>query len=450
MSASLSRWSMAYFVCALAALLAAELLMVAGIGYPNADIGAPLTLIIVHLVTIGWLSLLMFGALFQFLPVLLARPLYSQKLPLPTLAFLVGGLAALICGFAQLGGLLGADWSPFPWAAGLLGLGIALALWNLLRTLASGSARSLPLRYVTLGMTSVAATAVLGIIFALTLSGMQMPAGLSEITAVGIPVHAALGLGGWLTITAMGVSYRLLAMFMLAPELERRSGWAGFGLAAVTVLVAFIGGLGAIAIGVDLKVILLIAAATGAGALSFYGYDIVHLYRHRKRPKIELNSRMSILALASLGASALLVATLLLLGQLDRHVGALVFLLAIGWLTGLGLAQLYKITAFVTWLESYGPVLGRVPTPRVQDLVNEARAVPWFVLHFVASWAGTAALLAGRPDLFRLTAAGLVIALLGIVRELLRTRRLIEVGGIHLSRAGAHRPSLFFARLNES
>lgn len=450
MNASLSRWSMAYFVSALVALFVAEMLMASGVGYPNNALGAPATLIVVHLVTIGWLSLLMFGALFQFLPVLLARPLHSQNLPLPALALLLAGLTALIGGFAQLSGWLAPGWDLFVWAAGLLGLGFTLALWNLGRTLAAGAARSLPVRYVTLGLASVTATATLGIIFALTLAGLPVPVEVSEITAAGIPIHAALGLGGWLTVTAMGVSYRLLAMFMLAPELERRGGWAGLALATAAVAIAFAGGLSAIGIGADPGPMLLLAAAAGTGAMIFYGRDISHLYRHRKRPKIELNSRMSVLALASLAASVVLLAALLILGRLDQDAGALVFLVAVGWLTGLGLAQLYKITAFVTWLESYGPVLGRVPTPRVQDLVNEARALPWFVLHYTASWTGAAALLASRPDLFRVAAAGLIVALVGIVRELLHTRRLSEVDVTRRLPAGTRRPRLLFARLKDS
>lgn len=448
MNASLSRWSMAYFATALVALLVAEILMAGGFGYPGDDPGAPATLIVVHLVAIGWLSLLMFGALFQFLPVLLARPLYSQALPLPTLAALIAGLAALIGGFAQLGGWLAPGPDLLAWGAGLLGLGVTLALWNLGRTLVAGGARSLPVRYVTLGLASVAATAALGIVFALTLSGLPVPAAMATLAEGAVPVHAALGLGGWLTVTAMGVSYRLLAMFMLAPELERRGSRAGLVLAVTAVATALGGGLAAIAAGRGPGPMLLIAAAAGTGALLFYGRDIVHLYRNRKRPRIELNSRVSILALASLAASVALLGLLLVLGRLGRDAGALVFLVAMGWLTGLGLAQLYKITAFVTWLECYGPVLGRVTTPRVQDLVDERRALPWFVLHFAASWTGTAALLAGAPLLFRLAAAGLVVALLGILRALLGTRRLSVVDAAHRLPPGARMPPLLFARLS--
>jgi hypothetical protein len=57
--ASLSRWTLSYFAAALLALIGAELLMVAGFGFPGAAIQSPETLVLVHLVALGWLSLLM-------------------------------------------------------------------------------------------------------------------------------------------------------------------------------------------------------------------------------------------------------------------------------------------------------------------------------------------------------------------------------------------------------
>jgi tRNA A22 N-methylase len=49
-------------------------------------------------------------------------------------------------------------------------------------------------------------------------------------TANKISVHVIAGLGGWLTITAMGVSYRLLSMFMLAPEADKPTTRIGTAL----------------------------------------------------------------------------------------------------------------------------------------------------------------------------------------------------------------------------
>ena len=62
MGAALSRWTMAYFAAALLFLVAAQGLMVAGYGFPADPAEAPESLLLVHMVTIGWLSLPMCGA----------------------------------------------------------------------------------------------------------------------------------------------------------------------------------------------------------------------------------------------------------------------------------------------------------------------------------------------------------------------------------------------------
>ncbi len=135
---SLSRWTMSYFVAALIALVAAEALMAVGFGFPNVPLEAPATFVLVHLVALGWLSLLLCGALFQFVPVLVAKPLHDNNLPLPTLLCLLAGLTLLLCGFLQLGGTLGRDLPLLPTGGSLLAVGFQLVLYNLGRTLWAG------------------------------------------------------------------------------------------------------------------------------------------------------------------------------------------------------------------------------------------------------------------------------------------------------------------------
>jgi hypothetical protein len=442
---SLSRWTMSYFAAALGCLMAAEVLMAAGYGFPGAPLEAPATLVLVHLVALGWLSLLLSGALFQFVPVLVAKPLHDNTLPLPTLCCLLAGLALLLAGFLELDGVIAADWPLLPAGGTLLALGFALILYNLGRTLWAGRPLPLPARFVVAGLVSVAAAAGLGLAFTTVLGGLTVAPPLVGLTAVGLPLHVVAALGGWLTFTAMGVSYRLLAMFMLAPEEKRASSvaalWGGVGV----LVLAVAGGCVAILADRDPAPVLALAALLAVPVLVLYGGDVVRLYRRRKRRKLETNSVMAAPALASLGLAALLQRVLLALGELGRFVGAVVYLLAFGWLGGLGLSQLYKIVAFVTWLECYGPVLGKAPTPRVQDLVVEKRARKWFYLYFSAVWLSTLALFAGQPLAFRGLALLLLVATLGLAVEFVRARRLLDIAEPLRLPNGAHRPRLLIA-----
>ncbi len=427
LGATLSRWTMAYFAAGLCFLSAAQALMIAGYGFPSAPLAAPETLVVVHLVTIGWLTLIMLGALFQFVPVLIARPIYSNSLPLPTLILLLAGLAGLTAGFLQLAGSIRLPFSLLPVGALLLVAGFGLAIWNLGRTLWAARPLNLPARFVSVGLACGAATILLGSVFAFVLGGLSTNSHLFDITASGLPLHIVAGLGGWLTFTAFGVSYRLLSMFMLAPESDRATSRAAFYAGASALGLIVIGGIAAICLSAETAVIFSIGAFLSFIALVLYGADILHLYRARKRRVLELNSRMAMVALMNLIGAAAIALAAAGFGEFSACIPALVFLVAFGWLSGLALSKLYKIVAFLTWLECCGPVLGKKPTPRVQDLVSETRARIWFAVYFAVVWSGTFCLLLGYPTAFRFAALSILLATGAIAAELLRIRRLAEL-----------------------
>jgi hypothetical protein len=443
LGATLSRWSMAYFAAALAFLLAAEALIAAGYGFPSAAIAAPETLIVVHLVTIGWLTLIMLGALFQFVPVLIARPLYCNTLPLPVLILLLAGLVGLTAGFLQLAGSISLPFSLLPAGALLLATGFALALWNLGRTMWPARPLGLPARFVAVGLACGAVTVFLGSVFSFVLGGHGANTHLLSLTAEGVPLHILAGLGGWLTFTAFGVSYRLLSMFMLAPESERARSRAVFYAGAAGLGVTVLGGIAAICLRAETTIVFSIGAILSFIALALYGADIVHLYRARKRRVLELNSRMAMVSLANLATAAVIALAAIAL-QFDKALPALLFFIAFGWLSALALAKLYKIVAFLTWLECCGPLLGKKPTPRVQDFVSEMRAKKWFDAYFAAVWIGTVCLLLGYSTAFRFAALGILLATGAIAFELLRIRRLADVAA-PLKLPELVRPHLLFA-----
>jgi hypothetical protein len=441
--ASISRWTMTYFATSLAWLFVALSLMVAGIGYPAADVASPDTLVLVHTVCIGWLSLAVCGALFQFVPVLVAKPLFYEKWALPALALLSGGLVALLAGFLSLGGRVPPALWLLPLGAVLLVAGFVLVVVDL--GLTAWLRPTGPARFVLVGLASLCATAAIGLVFAFALAGWAGSTG-NSILASGVPLHAVAGLGGWLTLTAMGVSYRLLAMFMLSPDVDDRQSRMTLAAGAFAIAVTVAGGALAIGFGSGLSVALSVAAVLGLVSAALYGRDIAGIFRNRKRRQLELNMRMATLSFASLAGTALLGLALAATDAFSSHVGAFAFLAVFGWLSGLVLAKLYKIVAFLTWLETYGPVMGRAATPRVQDLVAEGRATKWFVTYYVGVWAGTATMLLGEPIAFRVAAAAMAVGVVGIVREIVRIRRLADVANSLRLPGGAVAPHLLYAK----
>lgn len=439
----LSRWTLAYFACALACLMAALALMAAGFGFPAQSWRDPRTLILVHLVAVGWLSLLMTGALLQFTPVLTARKLACPGLSGPALLISLAGLAALLTGFAALAGapVGGPPWLPLG-GAGLL-TGFGLNLFSLILTCRRAAARPLPVLFVLAGLAAFAGAASLGFVFTLLLQGWTASPYAAALLTRGLPLHAALGLGGWLTFAAMGVSYRLLSMFMLSPESERRTTRLAFALGTAALAVLLIAGPVIVAVAARrIGLVLLAAAALSLACLALYGWDVAAIYRRRNRRRLELNSRMARWALGALGIAAAAIAVFTATGWSARAAAFTVFVAAMGWLSGLGLSQAYKIVAFITWLEVYGPMLGKRPAPQVAALTDEPRALPWFRGYYVAVAICAVAILMGQAGVFRVAALTALACVVMIAAELIRIRRLRYAA----ARDDAPRPRLFLVQ----
>lgn len=424
--ASISRWTFSYFGMALASLVAALVLLAGGFGLPKESLAAPSTLIVVHLVAIGWLSLLMLGALLQFLPVLVGRELAGSPLAAPVLVLLVVGLGLLLSGFAALDGILPAASDLLPIGGLFLLAGFSTIAAMLLGTLLRAETLMLPAGFVAIALLSVLVTVLLGETLASSLAGLVGGSFSVAMVTHGVPIHAAFGLGGWLTLAAMGVSHELLPMFLMAPH--RRGIATKLALASAVATLAVVGGMVGVLIALNDGWLVgwAVAGSLTMATVGFYVFDVVQLYRSRKRPHLELHMAAAIgaFAMLPLGVTALGAGVLI---EADGLIAGAVYLLAFGWLSGLGLAMIYKIVPFLTWLECFAPLMGREPTPRVQDLVIERYAQPWFIVYHLAALGGAIVLSLGLHSAFQMLCAVQSAAVLALLRQLVRTRKLVNL-----------------------
>lgn len=415
---AISRWTVHHFAVALGFFVIAQVAMVFGFTFPTTDLLAPTTLATVHLITIGWLTVLILGALHQFVPIITAGSQAAGNSALTSLIAIVTGLIFMEAGFVSLTGQLPQGlivFLPFGGAAVLIGstigaVALARILWQT-RPLGFSS------QFIAAGLIFLLITVVLGLIFGLVLAAPQLVPW-SDVFGAGFRLHLLAGLLGWFTLTAIGVSYRLLSMFTLAPEERGRLGTAVIGLTvgglAATWFLELAASLG---VPIPAAATMAIVVVTGLG-LALYLADMARLYRARRRRKLELNTGMATAALGAFAITLGLAGYAAFSGYDETIVGAAGYLFLFGWLSGLGLSQLYKIIPFLTWLERYGSVLGKQPVPRVQDLVDERRDRPWFMLYFGAVAIGTLAIVVDWPTVWRFAAFGHLVATVVIVRAL--------------------------------
>ena len=413
---ALSRWTLAWFASALAFLLAALVLGAWGLAGPGRWSGAG-ALAVVHLFAIGWLSQMMLGSLIQFVPVLTARALILPRLALPGLILCSLGALALAAGFLALEG----------WPTGillmagpvLLGLGFALTAAMLGGTLIAAQAwRTQDGAMLCLALLALPVLWGTGAGMAWAFEGATWG---TALLPDGLPLHILLGAGFWLTLAAMGVSYRLFPMFLIAPDGGSPLRRAALILAGIA-LALLMAGLGTLLAGGNPWPLAWACALACTLATALYLAEIRRIWRSRRAPRPEVNMAWSRVALAFLALAAALAIPALTLG--GPWAEAAVFLALVGWLSTLTLAQMVKITSFLTWIQVFAPLIGRAPVPMVHDL-TDARAAGRALALWVAGVAtGTLALAVQSPALFETATLALLLAALLHGRELIAIRRL--------------------------
>lgn len=439
---TLSRWTMSYFGAALSYLLLAECLLAAGVWTPSLGIAEPGALAIVHAVTLGWLLLLMIGSLLQFAPVLTGNDRPASRFDPIVFAGMVVGPTLLMLGFHLTGLGSSAAGSVMIAASAAISTSIAAVSLSLSALLWRGRRVHAASLIVLVGIGCLLVTTALGALFALTISGqMEAPA----IVAYGmdaVAYHASFGLGGWMTLAAIGVSYKLLPMFLLSDDMRkvqfvRRSSTLGVLLLSVAAIAAVVEPDFARAVFLSAAVLFGLIVAT-------YLFEIYGTYRARRRPALELNTLGSLPAFAMLGLSVSLLALSLFLHAETRNLSAIVYLFVFGWLTGFGLAQLLKIVPFLTWIEAFGPLLGRRPTPKLGELINGRRAGLWLGLFYFSVVGAATTLCLGSDMGFRVFAVLQTASTVALIVELVLARTLANVEP-QIETAPFHKPALFVA-----
>lgn len=327
----------------------------------------PHTLAIVHLLVVGYLLQAMSGALFQFVPVAAGGNVWRPRLVAGVLHPVLV-LAAVVLST----GLFLFDGTLLRLAAGLFAGAVALQVVVVGTALMRTPARGPTIAALRLAVLGLAVTVALGISLAEGLAGDHLWP-LATMTNV----HAAWGLGGWVLMLVLGVSYFVVPMFQLTPQYPARfARWAPIFLLVVLLLWSL-----QLA---DLRSNALDAIWL-AGLLVGGGYAVVTLRLQARRRRHVADptflffrgAMVCLLAACAVGVSAYFSAAPIL----AWWFGVLVM---IGAFVSLINGMAYKIVPFLCWLhlQRLAGIGGTVPNMR--EMLSESAQSIQLRLHFLA------------------------------------------------------------------
>jgi hypothetical protein len=213
-----------FFTAAPLFLLLSALMLVSGAGNPFADMHSPALLAATHCITLGFMAMIMLGAMQQILPVVIGSPMPASRL-IAWLIFppLIMGALLLPAGF-MLGkpALLNLAWP-------LLGLAFMAFISASLISLARSPAYNATWTAILLSILALGGAIALGMLLAHGYAtGSALP--YAKLAAA----HISLALGGWVLLLIVGVSYQVVPMFQLTPNYPK---WLGNGLAPAIFIV---------------------------------------------------------------------------------------------------------------------------------------------------------------------------------------------------------------------
>ncbi|WP_457596403.1 hypothetical protein [Hydrogenimonas sp.] len=335
-----------------------------------------------HLFLLGFVMMIIFGAMAQLVPVVLEVGHFSVDFYYIIWPMLGLGTLGMVAGFWIAPGLL-------PYGGLLVLVSMLIFLSDTVLTLRKVERISLTVK--TVAVTNLFLLLGIGVGFMMAL-GIGVGVGVDLARWLG--AHIVLVLGGYVTLTIMGMSLILLPMFGLSHGFDERPIEKSFLLMSAGVALYLA------ATVVDLPMVRIAALSVMFAAQGLYLYQVWLIYKTRARKENDIWFRSMVFGYVSLALALLLGAVGLLAGS-ERFWLAAAWFLVMGFFTFLINGHLYKIVPFLVWFERYSPLVGKRKVPMLADMVPKKMAD----FQFAFSAAGVAlaglGLLAGSDAAFK-------------------------------------------------
>lgn len=187
----------------------------------------PKILTITHIATLGWITMIIFGALFQLIPVVLEVKLFSEKLAeIQFWIYTIGVIGLLYCFWYFTTGLY------MNISAILLNIAMFIFAFNIVMTFTRVKKWNITGLYLGAAIFYLIITAIAGLLLAINLGTPYIK--IDHLQYLNLHAHTAFI--GWVSMVVMGVTFKLIPMFTLSHGYNLKFGHWAFWLINIGLL----------------------------------------------------------------------------------------------------------------------------------------------------------------------------------------------------------------------
>lgn len=330
----------------------------------------PKILSITHIATLGFITMIIFGAMFQLVPVVLEVKLFSTVLAEVQFWIFSAGVVLLVYKFWNFGSEL-----SFTLPAILLNAAMLIFSINIIASMVKVKKWNLTGTYLASSIFWLLTTAVAGLLLSINLDTPFIK--ISHLQY--LKLHAITAFVGWVAMVVMGVSYKLIPMFTLSHDYKLNfAKWAviliNIGLLGVNWIMHY----------PETKFYNTLFGSLIFIGMLLYLIQIYIIFKKRIRKKLDIGLKFTAVALIILAITALLNFSFLFFNY--ENVTNLTVIYGILFLIGFAsmfiVGQMYKIVPFLVWYHKYSSKVGIERVPMLRDMFNESLAKYQFYLMF--------------------------------------------------------------------
>ena len=314
----------------------------------------------VHLFLLGFVMMIIFGAMAQLVPVVLEVGHFGVELFYAIWPLLFIGTILMVFGFLYSPSLL-------PYGGVVVLISMMIFVGEIFLTIFKVKKLTLVMSSVLISNTFLFFGIIFGLLMALSYAGT-----ISIDIASLLKAHIFSVLGGYILITIMGLSIVLVPMFTLSHSFSLRPLEISVSTMSVAVVVAIIASI------FHVELLSYVADVLALISLLVYFYLIFIIYKTRPRKENDIYA-ISLMFSYSAMIVAILLGLIYFVTQSERFLLASMWMLFSGFFAFLITGHIYKIIPFLVWFEKFSPLVGKQKVPMLADMVPYKSSQAQFV-----------------------------------------------------------------------